>query len=379
MNQDWENELQNACFPVELADVYVGNPARCAGRYRAIVPCDVDGADGSDPFAIVTDRYRLISNQDVIDLGHEAFERLFGPNLCARITVFNVAMARSRGSFFADFTVVPELEFSIPIPPNRGSAEPGDEDPTGHTFFLRTVNSYNRTQAVRLEVGVCRGICRNGMIFGKRSIRFRDPHHKSKHQLMDQIAGSAEFLRTAELRDGISAAYGLSLPQGMTVLEGVWQVLKLANPPRDSGSQVVGLWGERCHALRAVSGKYQRDFGETAFSVLQAASQWARDQAQTSPIQRHGYERRCGEMLESLMATRRWPGRKEGAQEQIERIHSWANIAPPSLQPQQDLFTDTIGENDALSRNQRETSGSRTPNGTREAGRARPTVDFRAD
>ena len=68
MDQYWENELQNACFPVALADVYVGDPAQHAERYRAIVSCDVAG--GSDPFAIVTDQYRLISNQDVIDLGH---------------------------------------------------------------------------------------------------------------------------------------------------------------------------------------------------------------------------------------------------------------------------------------------------------------------
>ncbi|MDE2790530.1 MAG: DUF932 domain-containing protein [Paracoccaceae bacterium] len=322
MDQDWEDALHNACFPVALADVYVGDSTQRAIRYRAIVP-----RGGGEPFAIVTDRYRLVSNEDVIDLGHEAFERLFGPYRHARMEVFNVVMARSRGSFFADFTV-PELDCSISIPSNGGSAEQKD-DPTGHTFFLRVVNSYNRTQAVRLEVGVCRWICRNGMIFGKQSIRLRDSHHKSKRQLMDQIARHAEFLSTVELRDSISAAYGLSLAQDMTVLEGVWQILRLAIPPMDPKSRTAGLWRNRCHALRAVSGEYQKQFGKTVFSVLQAASQWAREQAQTSPIQRHSYERRCGEMLESLMTSRQWPGRKEEAKEQIERIHSWANTAPP--------------------------------------------------
>ena len=175
-NQRWEAALHNACFPVTLTDVYVGNASRRAERYRAVVPV-YSGVVG-DPFAIVTDRYRLIHNEDVIDLGHEAFERLFGSHCRARMTVFNVVTATGRGSFFADFTA-PKLDCTIRIPRSDGSIEPNG-DPTRHIFFLRTVNSYNKTQAVRLEVGICRWICRNGMIFGKQSIRFRDPHHKTK-------------------------------------------------------------------------------------------------------------------------------------------------------------------------------------------------------
>ena len=252
-NQKWEDALHNACFPVTLTDVYVGNPSRRAKRYRAVAPVDAE-VDG-DPFAIVTDRYRLIRNEDVVDLGHEAFERLFGSHHRARMTVFNVVMANGRGSFFADFTA-PELDCSIPIPRNDGSTEP-EGDPARHTFFLRTVNSYNRTQAVRLEAGICRWICRNGMIFGKQSIQFRDPHHKTKHQLMDQIARHAERLRTDTLPDRIGAVYGLSLAPDMTVLEGVWQTLRLAIPPMDPKSRTARLWGSRCGALRAVSGQYQ--------------------------------------------------------------------------------------------------------------------------
>ena len=59
------------------------------------------------------------------------------------MTVFNVVMANGRGSFFADFTS-PELDCSIPIPGFNRAAEP-ERDPTRHKFFLRAVNSYNRT------------------------------------------------------------------------------------------------------------------------------------------------------------------------------------------------------------------------------------------
>ena len=322
----WEDALRDACFPVTLADVHVGNPPRCAKRYPAVVP--VDAGIGGDPFAVVTDRYRLIRNEDVIDLGHEAFGRLFGSHHGVRMTVFNVVMAKGRGSFFADFTA-PALDCHIPIPRFNRTVEP-ERDPTRHTFFLRAVNSYNRTQAVRLEAGVCRWICRNGVIFGRQSIEFRDPHHKAKHQLMDQIAERAERLKTDALQDQIGDVYGIQLTPDMTVLEGVWQSLRLAIPPVDLGSRTARLWRDRCRGLREVSEGYEKQFGQTAFSVLQAASQWARDQARTSPIQRHSYERRCGEMLETLTADRRWPNREQTAQKQVDRIRAWSSIPAPA-------------------------------------------------
>lgn len=201
----------------------------------------------------------------------------------------------------------------------------GDAETEGlTTVFLRTVNSYNRTQAVRLEGGICRWICRNSMIFGKQSIQFRDPHRKAKHQLMGQIEEHAERFRTDALPGKIGKVYGISLAQDMTVLEGVWQTLRLAIPPVDPKSRTARLWTDRCSALSAVS-------KEMAFSVLQAASQWARDQAPTSPIQRHRYERRCGEMLETLIGVR-WPDRDPNAEDQVHRIRAWSRIKLPSPQ-----------------------------------------------
>lgn len=322
-DQKWEKALDDACFPVALTHVHVGNPSRRTKRYRAVMPVD-EGYDG-EPFAIVTDHYRLIRNEDVIDLGHEAFGRLFGAQHQSRMTVFNVMLPEGRGSFIADFTA-PQLTYRIPIPGHAVPAPEPGEDPGRHTFFLRVVNSYNRTQAVRLEVGVCRWICRNGMIFGKQSIQFRDPHHKTKLQLMNQIARDAQRLATDEMSERIGGVYGIRLLSDMSVLEGVWQTLRLAIPPVDPKSRTARLWRDRCTALCAVAQKYEIEMqhGQTAFSVLQAASEWAREEALTSPIQRHGYERRCGEMLEQLAANGRWPSRDRHAEDQVNRIRDWS-------------------------------------------------------
>ena len=323
-SENWEQALNDACFPISLADVYVGVPARRTRRYRAVVPLGTSFDD--DPFAIVTDKYRLIRNEDVVDLGHEAFDRLFGPHNRSKMTVFNVVLATHRGSFFADFTS-PELDCIIKIPSYTTSVDQYGTDPSRHRFFLRVVNSYNRTQAVRIEAGICRWICRNGMIFGKQSIQFKDPHHKTIHQLTDQIAQEAELLPTFDLTSRIGTIYGIPLAKEVSVLECVWQTLRLAIPPVDPKSRNAKQWQGRCATLISLCHDYHEEHGKTAFSVLQAASQWAREQTQISPIQRHSYERRCGEMLERLIVDERWPNPDQNAADQVRRIRDWSNVA----------------------------------------------------
>ena len=227
---EWERRLREACFPVTLADVLTGNPRKLSRRFKAIVRQDDNG--GAEPFAIVTNRYQLIRNDDALELGLEAFEHVFGPKARESMTVFNVITGREGGDLPRRLYGSDSLNARIPAPSGAPIFLTGSDAQEGelHKFFLRVTNSYNKTQAVRIETGICRWICRNGMIFGTQSIRFRDPHHRSKIQLMDDIAQTAKRLATERLPAEIGATYGRSLDPGMSVLEGIWQTLRLAVP-----------------------------------------------------------------------------------------------------------------------------------------------------
>ena len=67
---------------------------------------------------------------------------------------------------------------------------------------------------------------------------------------MDQIADYAERLRPDALAGQIGGVYAVSLAPDMTVLEGVWQTLRLAIPPVDPKSRTARLWRDRCADLR---------------------------------------------------------------------------------------------------------------------------------
>ena len=255
----------------------------------------------------------------------KAFEHVFGPKARESMTVFNVITGREGATFLADLTA-PTLECWIPAPSGAGSSPEQDRESELHKFFLRVTNSYNKTQAVRIETGVCRWICRNGMIFGTQSIRFRDPHHRSKIQLMDDIAQSAKKLATERLPAEIGATYGCSLDPGMSVLEGMWQTLRLAVPMPNPRAPNSKQWLKRCRDLQELGKKYERNHGRTVFSALQGAAEWARSQGDQAPIQRHSFERRCGEMLEAVQQQKKWPDKKPEAKGQLERIQAWAAI-----------------------------------------------------
>lgn len=276
-----------------------------------------------EPFAIVTNQYRLIRNDDAMELGYEAFGRVFGAEPAKQMTVFNVMNTRTGGSFLADLTA-PALEMKLSPPTARSGGNGSDEEQ--HQLFLRVVNSYNKTQALRIEIGVCRWICRNGMIFGKRGIRFRDAHAKKATTLMDEISRQAIPMASAEESVAIQQAYQQALPRGMDVLQGAWQALNLKVPEARDRSATANDWKARCEALVKLSQDYETKYGRTVFSALQSATQWVRDTTMEAPLQRSMYERRCGERLEVVQERKEWGDCDNDVAEQTMRIREWARL-----------------------------------------------------
>lgn len=317
----WREKLAKSLFPVIEAPISVGESPLASKKFKAIIRAHDHLHE--EPFSVVTDSYRLIRHEDAMDLGYEAFERIFGSRLAATLEVFNVITSRSGASFLADITSE-HLCFDIGVPSllNDGfrSSEP-------HLLFLRITNSYDRTWAVSIETGLCRWICRNGIIFGQKSIKFRDPHHQTKHQLMTSIAKKADSVDTDEIRRQVGASYLQDLDLAFGVAQGMMQTLRLSIPPVAHNRKNAGSWRDRCQDLKAIASKYFEQFGPTVFSALQGSSEWARKRSDQSPIQLDSYERRCGEMLQVVQTTGRWPRPTVNRDEQSEQMSRLAKRA----------------------------------------------------
>ena len=67
----WERKLHEALLPVELQVVYVGPHVSRAGLWKAVVR--KEPRSPVEPFAIVTNQYRSIRNDEAMELGYISF------------------------------------------------------------------------------------------------------------------------------------------------------------------------------------------------------------------------------------------------------------------------------------------------------------------
>jgi len=165
-----ERDIREAFFPVELRPVYVdrldnSNDYRKLDRHFAVMDLERGHA-----FAVVTDDYKLITNEKAYNMAAEAMTKVFQATKLEDLACLNITMPKSRSFCHIDLI--------------HGSADFSPWENDKWTAFLRITNSYNRTRRLRFELGFCRWICLNGMIFGARSIEFSYAHTRRG---MDQV------------------------------------------------------------------------------------------------------------------------------------------------------------------------------------------------
>jgi hypothetical protein len=172
-----EREIGDAFFPVELRPVYVDrldntNDYRKLDRHFAVM--DLERANA---FAVVTNEYKLITNEKAYEMAADAMKRVFEVTKLEDLACLNITMPKSRSFCHIDLI--------------HSSADFSAWENDKWTAFLRITNSYNKTHRLRFELGFCRWICMNGMIFGARSIEFSYAHTRrgmdNVHRFSDNI------------------------------------------------------------------------------------------------------------------------------------------------------------------------------------------------
>jgi len=184
-----------AFFPVELKPVFIeatgkgGDLFQSTGyqalpRHQAVVDMENDHA-----FAVVTEDYRLVTNKQAYDLAADALKSVFDFTSMNDMACLNVIMPRSRSFCHIDLIH------------NGSDFEPWQND--RWVPFVRITNSYNRTRRLRFEIGFCRWICLNGLIFGSKSVEISFAHTR---QLQDGMRRWQENLSDIKLLEKLFVA-----------------------------------------------------------------------------------------------------------------------------------------------------------------------------
>lgn len=157
--------LAEILFPVEERDVFLDAASASAktpiSNYKAIV-----NADTNEPFAIVTRNYRLVTNHEAIELAKQCFVAVFETRDANEMETFNVITPGTKSFCHVDLihrtyrVNIWQREVWIP--------------------YIRVTNSYNRTKTLRFDLGFCRKLCTNGVIFEQHTIAYKYYHTKGK-------------------------------------------------------------------------------------------------------------------------------------------------------------------------------------------------------
>ena len=181
-----------AFFPVELRPVYIealdpiaagedlfSDGYQKLARHQAVVDLEKGTA-----FAVVTADYKLVTNKAAYKLAADAMKIVFQMTTLENMQCLNVTMPRTRSFCHIDL-VHSESDF-----------EPWEND--RWTPFVRITNSYNRTRRLKYELGFCRWICLNGLIFGSKSVEISFAHTRSLDDSLKRWAENLEEIQSLE-------------------------------------------------------------------------------------------------------------------------------------------------------------------------------------
>lgn len=132
------------------------------------------------PVSIVSKGYEIITNLEALNYGKTCMKSLFDIKNDSDIELFNI-ISPDRLSFC-----------HIDLTSQKNSFQVFDDK---YLPFIRITNSYNTSFKLSFKIGVCRFICKNGMIFDEEAIWFKYDHVKGAKRAVNFEVKKDEFNR----------------------------------------------------------------------------------------------------------------------------------------------------------------------------------------
>ncbi|MCC6864969.1 MAG: DUF932 domain-containing protein [Ignavibacteria bacterium] len=132
------------------------------------------------PISVVSKSYEIITNSEALYYGKTCMKTLFDIKNDSDIELFNI-ISPVRLSFCHIDLISRQNRFDV------------FEDE--YLPFIRITNSYNTSFKLSFKIGVCRSICKNGMIFDEEAIWFKYDHVKGAKRKINFEVKKDEFTK----------------------------------------------------------------------------------------------------------------------------------------------------------------------------------------
>ena len=145
--------------------------------------------------------------------------------------------------------------------------------------YIRITNSYNRTRSLSFDLGFCRKLCDNGVIFEKETIRFSFYHTrgiiKEKIQF-DILPGKLDELRTKFIGYASKLAeFSVPKPKAVPFMLKILDIRFNLDKKDEELGREIKRRDEIVERAGRLAEKYYKQLGENAYAIFNACTDYA--------------------------------------------------------------------------------------------------------
>ena len=280
--------ISEILFPVECKPVYLENQRNPIHGFKAITAAIPD--KGEVTFSVVSNNYELISNADALEMGKTIHKKLFPDATSNSFEIFNIISPDTKS--FCQIDII-DKNYALNI-----------WEKEVYLPFIRIQNSYNRTRILKFDIGFCRKLCDNGVIFeqGTVSVNFRHTKTSFKGMDINKIDVShlknleEDFIKKANKSTKIKITGKYFIPLAAKVLN---RNFNLKEKNKQKRQLILEKLNEFILQIELYSDRYinTENMGETAYAFFNVITDYAsnNDKLQANAI--NGLQSSCGNWL----------------------------------------------------------------------------------
>jgi hypothetical protein len=256
-----KTDLGKVLFRVEMRPLhFLGDDDRpvILGSHRAVI-----NTETGDHLGVVGSGYRLVTNEEALKFARQCASELFGA-AHSNLEIFNI-YTPPRPNFCRIDLIHKGYEVNV----FRQEV---------YLPFLRLTNSYNARRALRFEIGYCRKLCLNGVIFESEVIEFRFPH--SRERIGETLSFKLGKKRMEAVREKFGAQAERLLSYGVDKDVAVPLFFKAMHLPLPKSSddycdRAAELFDPLKTTAEALVKKYEAEIGANAYALFNALTDFA--------------------------------------------------------------------------------------------------------
>ena len=272
-------------FKVEVRPIFLDKQQNPIHGFKAVTGFPNERLE--KVFSIVSDRYQLVTNKEALELGKKIHRKLFPDASESSFEVFNIIAPSTKSYCHIDII---DKNYTLNIWKREL-----------YVPFVRIQNSYNKSRSLQFDIGFCRKLCDNGVIFEQNFINLKFAHTKIEINLdeLDKINVNhlkmleQDFVAKTKKSNEIELPVKYFLPIAAKVLD---KSFNLNEKDKYKLRKTEERLMDFCNAIKLYTEKYifKEKFDQNTYTLFNVLTDYSSNYEKVLPSSRNGMQSKCG-------------------------------------------------------------------------------------